>query len=143
MLHAQNPGLLISEVLANPNGTDSCKEYIELRVTQNINFSTTPYSVIVCNNGTATQKGWVEGGAITYAFEINTGTVNQGDVVYVGGSCMNIAGTKIRIKNVKTTGGDGGIGTAAAAGVVGNGGSNADGIAVFNLPVASIHLKCL
>lgn len=137
-LRAQNPGLLISEILANPNGTDSCKEYIELRAAKNINFSLTPYTVIVCNNGTATQKGWVEGGAVTYAFEINSGSVNQGDVVYVGGSCMNIAGTKIRVKNVKTATGDGGIGTPSAAGVVGNGGSNADGVAVFNLPVASI-----
>jgi len=135
---SQNPGLVISEVMANPNGTDSCMEYVELRVTKNINFATTPYSVIVSNNGTATQKGWKQGGAITYGFEINTGTVSQGDVVYVGGSCMNISGTKIRVKNVKYTAGDGGLGNLNAGGVFGNGGTNADGVGVFSLPIASI-----
>ena len=55
---AQNPGLIISEVLANPNGTDSCKEYVELRASQAINFSLTPYSIIVNNNGAATNLGW-------------------------------------------------------------------------------------
>ena len=38
---AQNPGLIISEVFANPLGTDSCKEYVELIASQNINFSLT------------------------------------------------------------------------------------------------------
>ena len=133
---SQNPGLVISEILANPSGTDSPFEWIELVATSNINFATTPYTV-VCNNSAATVNGWIEGGTITYAFQINTGTVNAGDVVYVGGSSMAPTGTKIRTINTGTTAGDG-FGTAATGGVVGNGGSNGDGIAVFNLASASI-----
>ncbi|MNJ83217.1 hypothetical protein D3C87_06330 [compost metagenome] len=133
---SQNPGLVISEILANPSGTDSPFEWIELVATSNINFATTPYTV-VCNNSAATVNGWIEGGGITYAFQINTGTVNAGDVVYVGGSSMAPTGTQIRTINTGTTAGDG-FGAAATGGVVGNGGSNGDGIAVFNLASASI-----
>lgn len=133
---AQNPGLVISEILPNPAGTDSPFEWIELVATSNIDFTTTPYTV-VCNNSAATMNGWIEGGTITYAFQLNSGTVNRGDVVYVGGTSMAPNGTKIRVINTATTGGDG-FGNAASGGVVGNGGSNGDGIAVFNLPVASI-----
>ncbi|MCB9196319.1 MAG: choice-of-anchor I family protein [Flavobacteriales bacterium] len=135
---AQNPGLLISEFLQNPAGTDSPYEYVEFIVTDNIDFSTTPYTIVVSNNGTATANGWVEGGSISYAFEITTGTVSVGDVVYVGGSLMTPTGTKLRLIDTGTTNGDGGIGTFNTAGVIGNGGTNADGIAVFNLPVSSI-----
>lgn len=133
---SQNPGLVISEILANPSGTDSPFEWIELVATSNINFATTPYTV-VCNNSAATVNGWTEGGSITYAFQINTGTVNAGDVVYVGGSSMAPTGTEIRTINTGTTAGDG-FGAAATGGVVGNGGSNGDGIAVFNLASAAI-----
>lgn len=135
---AQNPGLVISEVLANPAGTDSCKEYVELLATQNITFSLTPYTIIVNNNGAANAQGWIAGGAISYAFEVNTGSVAAGSVVYVGGSCMTPTAGQIKVLNVKYVGGDGGIGTANSAGVFGNGGGNADGVAVFNVPVASI-----
>lgn len=134
---AQNPGLVISEILPNPGGTDSPFEWIELVATSDINFAATPYTVVTCNNSTATTNGWVEGGAITYAFQINSGSVSRGDVVYVGGSSMAPTGTKIRVINTATTPGDG-FGAFATGGVVGNGGSNADGIAVFNLPAASI-----
>jgi hypothetical protein len=133
---SQNPGLVISEVLANPPGTDNSFEWVELVATQSIDFSVTPYSVVVCNNGNATANGWVSGGALSYGFSITTGTVNAGDVVYVGGSTMLPTGTKLRVIDVVTTPGDG-FG-AAAAGVFGNGGTNVDGIAVFNLPIASL-----
>ncbi|MBP7167730.1 MAG: hypothetical protein KBB64_08715 [Bacteroidia bacterium] len=139
-----NPGVLISEFLANPAGTDSSKEWVELIATKNIDFAVTPYTVIVANNGTATTKGWVQGGVAsattngTYAFEISTGSVVAGEVFYVGGSNMNVTGRKLRTIDVSTTGGDGGIGTATTGGILGNGTTNADGIAVFNLPVASL-----
>lgn len=136
---SQNPGLIISEVLANPAGTDTCREYVELLALKPINFSLTPYTVIVNNNGTATNLGWVNGGSITYAFAINSGSVNTGDVVYVGGSCMTPTTGQLRTINVKYQNGDYGIGTANSAGVFGNGGSNVDGIAVFNLPVSTIN----
>ena len=137
-LNAQNPGLVISEVLANPAGTDSCKEYVELLAVQNINFSLTPYTIIVNNNGTANANGWVAGGALSYAFAINSGSVAAGSVVYVGGSCMTPTAGQLRTLNVKYVNGDWNIGSPNASGVFGNGGSNADGMAVFNLPVSSI-----
>lgn len=131
------PGLIISEAYINPPGNDSPFEFVELVATRTINFSATPYSVIVCNNGNATAQGWIAGGALSYGFEITTGTVNAGDVVYVGGSSMAPTGTILRSINTGTTNGDG-FGTANTGGVVGNGGSNADGIGVFASPVASI-----
>ncbi|MCA6363371.1 MAG: choice-of-anchor I family protein [Bacteroidetes bacterium] len=135
---AQNgPGLIISEALPNPAGTDSPFEFVELVATRSINFSVTPYTVVVCNNGTANAQGWIAGGALSYAFEITTGTVNAGDVVYVGGSSMAATGTVLRSINTGTTAGDG-FGNLASGGVFGNGGSNADGIAIFNQPVAAL-----
>jgi hypothetical protein len=137
--NSQNPGLVISEVLANPAGTDSCKEYVELLATQNINFSLTPYTIIVNNNGTANLNGWVSGGGLSYAFAINSGSIAAGTVAYVGGSCLTPTnGAALRLLNVKYVNGDWNIGLPAAAGVFGNGGTNADGVAVFNLPVSSI-----
>lgn len=136
--HAQlGPGLVISEMLPNPAGTDSPFELIELVATRTINFATTPYSVVVTNNGAATTQGWVAGGALTYGFEITSGTVNAGDVVYVGGSTMVTTGTVLRSINTGTTNGDG-FGNFNTGGVFGNGGGNADGVAVFNLPIASL-----
>jgi hypothetical protein len=131
-------GLLISEVHANPTGTDAPFEFVELIATRSIDFSLTPYTVIFSNNGTANANGWVSGAALSYAFAITTGTVNAGDVVYVGGTSMIPQNNRIRAIATGTTGGDGGIGNANSTGSMGNGGSNADGVAVFDVPVASI-----
>ncbi|MBS1795988.1 MAG: carboxypeptidase regulatory-like domain-containing protein [Acidobacteria bacterium] len=131
------PGLLISEVLTNPAGNDSPFEFVELRATRPINFATTPYSVVFNNNGTANANGWIAGGSISYGFSITTGSVNTGDVVYVGGSSMVPTGPKLRTINTATTAGDG-FGTAAAGGVLGNGGTNADGVAVFDVAIGSL-----
>lgn len=134
----QNPGMIISEFYQNPPSSDSPYEYVELLATADIDFSVTPYTIIVSNNGTGTVNGWIEGGVTTYAFEISTGTVSIGDVVYVGGSLMAPTGTILRSIDTGTENGDGGVGNANAGGVFGNGGGNGDGIAVFNLPIASI-----
>lgn len=137
-LHAQNgAGLLISEMLPNPTGTDSPFEFVELVATRSINFAVTPYTVVVCNNGTANAQGWISGGALSYGFEITTGTVNAGDVVYIGGTSMAPTGTILRAINTGTTNGDG-FGSFNTGGIVGNGGSNADGIAVFDRAVGTI-----
>lgn len=133
----QGPGLIISEILPNPAGTDSPFELVELVATRTINFASTPYTVIAANNGSANTQGWIAGGSVSYAFQISSGTVNAGDVVYVGGSSMTTTGTVLRGINTGTTPGDG-FGTQNSGGVVGNGGSNADAIGVFNLAVASI-----
>lgn len=137
IVKAQNPGLIISELHVNPAGNDSPFEYVELKVSKYIDFSITPYSVVVCNNGTAASSGWISGGVLTYGFNINTGVVNVGDVVYVGGSSMAPLGVKIRTINTATVNGDG-FGAFALSGVFGNGGANADGIAVFSSDVSTL-----
>jgi autotransporter-associated beta strand protein len=130
--------IVISGYLANPQSTDAQYEYVQLRATQAIDFTTTPYSVVFSNNGTATSDGWIAGGALTYGFNLTAGTVSQGDVFYVGGDgkLINGAGSTdisslnwIRAINTVTTAGDG-FGNAATS--LGNGGANADGIAVFS-----------
>jgi hypothetical protein len=127
---ASNPGLLISEIFTNPTGNDSPFEYVELIATQAINFSTSPYSVVFEDTATTPSNGWITGGAVTYGFNITSGTVNAGDIVYVGGSSMSPTGTKLRTINTATTNGDR-FGNVNINGVLGNGGSNADGVAVF------------
>lgn len=133
--------IVISGYFANPPSTDGNYEYIQLVATENIDFSSTPYTVIVSNNGTSTSKGWVEGGFITTGFLLNSGTVSKGDVFYVGGSGLTIAGAGstdlsglkwMRSIDFSTNAGDI-VGTGkTASGVIANGGSNADGIAVFS-----------
>ena len=135
---AQNPGLVISEILANPSGSDNSFEWIELLATKAIDFSVTPYSVAVTSTDPGTVNGWIEGGIYTYGFSITTGTVAAGDVVYVGGSAMLPTGTKARVIDIQTTAGDGFGNAGGTGGVIGNGGSNMDGVAVFNLPIASL-----
>jgi hypothetical protein len=138
--------IVISGFMANPAGTDSPYEYVQLIATENINFSSSSYSVVVSNNGTATSSGWAAGSGLSYGFNLTSGTVSRGDVFYVGGSGKLINGgsstdissaTWLRTINTGTTSGDG-FGSANSGGVFGNGGSNADGIAVFSGLTSSI-----
>jgi hypothetical protein len=134
---ASNPGLLISEIFTNPQGDDSPFEYVELLATQTIDFSATPYSVVFANNGTANANGWIAGSGITYGFNITSGVVNAGDVVYVGGSSLAPTGGKLRTINTATTSGDR-FGNANSAGVLGNGGGSADAVGVFNVNISNL-----
>ncbi len=130
-------GLLISEIYTNPSGNDSPFEFVELRATRTINFATTPHSIVFVDNGSANANGWIKGGGTTYGFNITTGTVNAGDVVYVGGSSMIATGQRLRQISTGTTNGDG-FGNANSGGVLGNGGANADAIGVFSVAVGGI-----
>ena len=132
--------IVISGYHANPAGTDSPYEYVQLKATQAIDFSVTPYSVVFNNNGTPSANGWAAGGALTYKFNLTSGTVAIGDVFYVGGSGKLINGsatldisteTWIRSIATGTTAGDG-FGNSNSTGVLGNAGTTADGIAVFS-----------
>jgi len=137
---AQTKGLIISEILTNPNGSDSPYEYVELVATTAINFSSTPYTVVFTDNGTATSNGWKAGSSVSYAFQINTGSVVAGQVVYVGGSSMlplSNGGVALRTRNTSSNSGDN-FGSSNSSGVLGNGGSNCDGVAVFNCSASSI-----
>ncbi|HEY6142850.1 MAG TPA: Ig-like domain-containing protein [Flavobacterium sp.] len=139
-ISAQTKGLIISEIFTNPSGNDSPFEYVELVATTNINFATTPYSVVFTDNGTATSNGWKQGGAISYGFTISSGSVVAGQVVYVGGTSMaplSNGGVSLKSKNTGSSSGDS-FGSSNSAGVLGQGGSNADGVAVFNVAASSI-----
>ena len=132
--------LFISEFLANPPGTDMSFEYVELIAASAIDFSVSPYSVVFANNGNATANGWVQGAGVTYGFNLTSGSVQPGDVVYVGGSGMAPTGTKLRTIDTATTGGDG-FGNASNSGVLGNGGANADGIALFATDIFNVTMS--
>ena len=138
--------LVISGYMANPAGTDSPYEYLQVIATGAIDFAATPYTAVWANNGTAIPNGWVSGAALTYGFSINSGTVAAGQVAYVGGSGKLINGAAttdisaanwLKAINTGTTAGDG-FGALNTGGVLGNGGANADGIAIFDVPIASI-----
>ena len=143
IFNISNSQIVISGFEANPAGTDSPYEYVQLKATQTIDFSVTSYSVVFANNGTATSNGWIAGGNITYGFNLTSGIVAAGDIFYVGGSGRLINGLGstdistalwIRWINTGNTAGDG-FGNASSSGIMGNGTSNADGIAVFSCPV--------
>jgi YDG domain len=131
--------IVISGYLANPAGTDSPYEYVQCVATQNINFASNNYCVVWANNGTATSNGWIAGGVVSFGFNLTSGSVTAGQTFYVGGSGKLINGVSstdissenwIKTINTATIGGDG-FGTAASGGVMGNGGTNADGIGIF------------
>ena len=133
-------GLLLSQIFTKPSsGNESPYEYVQLVATQAINFTTTPYSVVFEDSSSANTLGWIQGGVITYGFNITSGSVNPGDVVYVGGSSMAPTGTKLRVIDTSNFAGDGfGSVAVGTGGVLGNGGGGADAAAVFNMAVGSI-----
>jgi hypothetical protein len=132
------PILLISEYFTSVSpATQSPYEYVELIATGPIDFSVTPFSVVFASNGFATLDGWVEGGQVTYGFNITTGSMVRGEVGYVGGTEMAPTGRKLRVINTKTVAGDR-FGDANLTGVLDNGGSSADGIAVFAADISTL-----
>lgn len=138
---AQGPGLVISGFMANPASDDVNKEFVELTATQSINFATTPYSVVFADGDLASTSGWRTGSTGSYGFDINSGTVVAGDKIYVGGnstatSYLTGSSCKTYLRNTASSGASFGSG-ATPGGVLGNGGGNADGLAVF-LGAASV-----
>ncbi|MEN9849510.1 MAG: hypothetical protein RL368_2250, partial [Pseudomonadota bacterium] len=144
--YAAAPKLLIAGYMANPSGSDSPYEYIQLLALENIDFSVTPYAVIFTNNGTAKSSGWIAGAGLTYGFNITSGAIQAGEFAYVGGAgklingsgSTDISGAKwLRSIETASSVGDG-FGNAKAGGVLGNGGTNADGFAVFDMDISNI-----
>lgn len=121
------------------SGSDGNFEYVQLVATENINFANNNYTVAVCNNATASTKGWLVGGSFqSYTFVLSSGSVNKGDVFYVGGSEKRLAGTgsadissETWIRTIDLVNNAGDVVGDAGNGKFGNGGSSADGIAVF------------
>lgn len=90
------PEFVITGFVNDPEGTDANYEYIQFRAVKDINFATTPFSVVTTNNaGTSTPtgfpaQGWATGDLRTYKFELNSGTVTKGEFFYVGGTGRTI-----------------------------------------------------
>ncbi|WP_316813035.1 DUF5689 domain-containing protein [Pedobacter heparinus] len=134
---------VISGWINDPQGTDANNEYIQFLATQDINFATTPMSVVTSNNaGTAEPtgaplSGWAVGGVRTYKFNITTGTAKKGTYFYVGGTgrLINSTGSTsiasanfVKTRNYGTTAGEGFGNTTTN--LLANSG-NAYGIALF------------
>lgn len=147
--------VVISGFINDVSGGDGNYEYIQLLATRDIDFSVTPFSVVVTNNaggstpagfpvnGWATGGGNAESGSIkattfrTFKFNLTSGTAKKGTYFYVGGAAKTINGSSstsiasanwIRSFNYTTTDGDG-FG-ARNTGFFANSG-NAFGMAVF------------
>jgi len=135
--------ILISGFISDVSGGDGNYEYMQFIATRDIDFSKTPYSVVVTNNANASTptgfpvNGWATGGMRTYKMNMTSGTVQKGGVFYVGGSSRMINGPSstsiaaanwIRTYDYTTTNGDG-FGTKTS-GLFANSG-NASGLAVF------------
>lgn len=150
--------VIITGFISDVAGGDGNFEYIQFMATRDINFATTPYSVVVTNNANASvptgypANGWATGNQRTYKMNMTSGTVTKGSFFYVGGTGKVINGTGstsmassnwIRSFNYTTTDGDGfGLKTT---GLFANSG-NASGLAVFagtNVTAASIPVDVL
>jgi hypothetical protein len=140
---AEVQDIIITGFMPDVEGADGNYEYVQLMATRDINFATTPFSIVVTNNaGSATPtgapaNGWATGQQRTYKMNLTSGTAARGTFFYVGGSAKlingvgstNIASANwIRSFNYTTTAGDG-FGTATS-GLFANSG-NASGVAVF------------
>lgn len=138
--------IVVSGWLTNVSGDDSPYEYTQLVATQEIDFALTPFTIVwndvgvAGSTGTASfSDGWAGGSLLSYAFQLTSGRVARGEVFYMGGSAQLLAGPGsasfadqrwLRTINTAAAGGDE-LGSADQTGVFGNGGPNADGIAVF------------
>lgn len=135
--------IIITGFISDVKGGDGNYEYTQLMATRDINFATTPYSLVVTNNANASvptgypANGWGTGGMRTYKFNLTSGTAAKGTFFYVGGTGKMINGSGstsmassnwIRAFNYTTTDGDG-FGTKTG-GLYANSG-NASGVAVF------------
>ena len=136
--------VIISGFMSDCKGSDGNYEYIQLMATRDINFSATPFSVVVTNNANAStptgypSKGWATGDMRTFKFNLSSGYAAKGSFFYVGGAGKQINGSGstsmstanwIRAFDYTVNNGDG-YGTKTS-GLLANSG-NASGIAVFS-----------
>ncbi len=112
--------IIITGVMYDPKGSDAPAvgtsnngynykggyEYIQFMATEDIDFSVTNYSVVICKNTTAfgapdPNIAWAAGGDRTYKFNLTSGTATKGTFFYVGGPEKRIAGY-LTLSNVYT-----------------------------------------
>lgn len=88
--------VIITGVMIDPVGKDQGYEYIQMMATEDIDFSTTPYSLVRSMNtgtmGSVTANGWATGGIRTFKFDLTKGKAAKGTFFYVGGEKKRIAG---------------------------------------------------
>jgi hypothetical protein len=135
--------VIITGFISDVAGGDGNYEYMQFMATRDINFATTPFSVVTTNNAGASTptgfpaNGWATGGLRTYKINLTSGTAAKGTFFYVGGIHKLINGassTSIAnanwIKNHDYVARDGeGFGTRTG-GIFANSG-NASGFAIF------------
>lgn len=137
------PPVIITGIMTDVKGGDGNYEYVQFMATKDINFATTPFSMVATNNPNAgipegtPANGWATGQQRTYKLNITAGTAAKGTFFYVGGTTKMINGATstsmatsnwVRTLNYTTTDGDG-FGTKTG-GLFANSG-NATGVAVF------------
>ncbi|MBO9561251.1 MAG: hypothetical protein J7621_00700 [Niastella sp.] len=147
------PPVIITGFMADVAGGDGNYEYIQLMATRDINFATTPFSVVVTNNAGASapggfpSNGWGTGNQRTFKFNLTTGTAAKGTYFYVGGSNKRINGASstsmstsnwIRAFDYVNNNGDG-FG-AKTGGLFANSG-NASGLAVFEGTTVDLNTR--
>lgn len=137
------PSVVISGFMSDVNGGDGNYEYAQFLAVKDINFATTPMSVVVTNNANASTptgfpaNGWATGSMRTYKINITSGTALKGTYFYVGGTNKLINGatsTNISsanwVKNYNYVSNAGeGFGNATGGWLANSG--NASGIAIF------------
>ena len=93
--------IVISGYIGDVEGTDLDGEYMQFLATRDIDFSATPFSVVVHNTSSGYQPtgvpllGWATGGTSgrrSYKFDLTSGTVSKGEYFYVGNSAKLING---------------------------------------------------
>jgi len=135
--------VVIAGFMSDLKGGDGNYEYVQLLACKDIDFSVTPFAVVVTNNANASKpggfpaQGWATGTQRTFKFSLSSGTVKKGAFFYVGGAGKKINGSKstsiasanwIRAFDYTKQDGDG-FG-AMTGGLFANSG-NASGVAVF------------
>jgi hypothetical protein len=131
--------VIISGFANDVKGSDANAEYIQLLATTDVDFSKTPFSVVVCTNAGSVPPaaGWATGGARTYKFNLRSGIVRKGEFFYVGGNNKRINGPgSTDISSAKwiraiTYGNDPGDGLGDKSGGLLPNSGNAGGVALF------------
>ena len=149
---------VITGFASDVKGADQPYEYVQLMATRDIDFSVTPFSVVILNNANAStpvgypSKGWATGDMRSFKLSCFSGFAAKGTFFYVGGSGKMINGASstsmagsnwIRAFDYSKQGGDG-FGRATT-GLMANSG-NAFGIAVFHdsaVDVNSVPDDCI
>lgn len=91
--------LLITGFQSDPKGGDGGYEYVQMLATTDIDFATTPYSIVFNNNAgtsssaTPLDAGWASGGLRTIKWNITSGSVQKGQFFYFGFQGKKINGS--------------------------------------------------